>query len=165
LLAAIVFAATAYLLPPGESAGDASAAVLSPAGRSVTAVGVLMAVLWVTEALPVAATALIPLALFPLLTGGAVSMRDAAAPYAHELIFLFMGGFILVLAMQRWGLHRRIALRTILLVGTRPTALVGGRAVIRWRIVRPNSAAGSAKGWFAPSANRRPGRSNRFVAG
>ena len=85
-----------------------------------------MAMLWVTEALPIPATALLPIALFPLLTGGAISVRSATAPYAHDLIFLFMGGFLLALAMQQWGLHRRIALRTILLVGTKPVMLVGG---------------------------------------
>ena len=85
-----------------------------------------MAVFWITEALPIAATALMPIALFPLLTGGAVGVDDATAPYADDLIYLFMGGFMLALGMQQWGLHRRIALHTILIVGTRPAALVAG---------------------------------------
>jgi len=123
-----VLACVVYLVAPRETL-DASGAVvagLTQAGRAVAAVGTLMAVLWVTEALPIAATALIPIVLFPLLTGGSISVRSAAAPYGHDLIFLFMGGFMLALTMQRWGLHKRIALQTILLVGTEPRLLVGG---------------------------------------
>ena len=117
-----------YWLIPAESFDEAGELIggLSHPGRAVAAVGILMATLWVTEALPIAATALIPIALFPLLTGGVVTVKSATAPYAHELIFLFLGGFMLALAMQQWGLHRRIALHTILLVGTRPVRLVGG---------------------------------------
>ena len=83
-----------------------------------------MAVWWLTEATDLAATALLPLVMLPLF--GAATIRAAAAPYANELIFLFMGGFLLSLSMQRWGLHRRIALSTLRLVGTRPTRVVGG---------------------------------------
>lgn len=97
---------------------------LSAAGWRVAATGVLMAVWWVTEPIPVPATALIPLALFPLL--GVSAFQAAASPYANELIFLFMGGFMLAQAMQRCGLHRRIALGVLGAVGTRPAALVGG---------------------------------------
>ena len=114
-----------YFLIPASSP-EAVAQGLAPPGRAVAAVGALMATFWVTEALPIPVTALLPILLFPLLTGGAISPRIAAAPYAHELIFLFMGGFILALAMQRWNLHRRIALTTILLVGTKPARLVAG---------------------------------------
>ncbi len=99
---------------------------LSDEGRIVAAVGVAMAVLWLTEALPVAATALFPIALLPLLTRGELAIREVAAPYAHELIFLYMGGFMLALAMQRWGLHRRISLHIIQLLGDRPDRLVLG---------------------------------------
>jgi sodium-dependent dicarboxylate transporter 2/3/5 len=77
-----------------------------------------------TEAVPLPATSLLPIALFPLL--GVVSIEDATAPYASELIFLFMGGFMLALAMQRWGLHRRIALLTVRAVGTSPVRVIGG---------------------------------------
>jgi len=113
-----------YLAIPGVVEGSGGG--LAQPGRAVAAVATLMAVLWITEALPIAATALIPIALVPLLTGGTITVKAAAAPYADDLIFLFMGGFMLALAMQQWGLHRRIALRTILLVGTRPASLVGG---------------------------------------
>ncbi len=106
-----------FLLPTGEGG-------LSPEGVAVVSVAVLMAVWWVTEALPLAATALLPIALFPLF--GAVEIGDATAPYASDIIFLFMGGFMIALAMQRWGLHRRIALLTITAVGTNPVRVVGG---------------------------------------
>jgi sodium-dependent dicarboxylate transporter 2/3/5 len=105
------------VLPTGEGG-------LSQGGRATVAIGALMAVWWVTEALPLAATALLPLALFPVT--GVLSIDDAASPYASDLIFLFMGGFMLALAMQRWGLHRRIALQTVRVVGTKPNAMVGG---------------------------------------
>ena len=85
-----------------------------------------MAVLWLSEALPVPATALLPIALIPLLTRGEIAVREVAAPYANEMIFLFMGGFMMALAMQKWGLHRRIALRIILLVGDRPSSVILG---------------------------------------
>ncbi len=85
-----------------------------------------MVVFWVTEALPIPVTALFPIVLFPLCTWGRITVASATAPYAHQLIFLFLGGFVLALGMQRWGLHRRLALQTILLVGTSPAALVGG---------------------------------------
>ena len=101
----------------------------APEGMEVAAwrtaaVGVLMAVWWVTEALPIAATALLPLVLFPLL--GARPIDEAAPPYANPLIFLFMGGFMLALAMERWGLHRRIALGIIRAIGTRPRSIIAG---------------------------------------
>jgi len=97
---------------------------LAPAGWRVAAVGILMAVWWITEAIPISATALLPLVLFPVLGGG--SIDEAAQPYANPLIFLFMGGFMIALAMQRWNLHRRIALSVVRAVGTRPPALVLG---------------------------------------
>ncbi|MDT0265316.1 DASS family sodium-coupled anion symporter [Streptomyces sp. DSM 44915] len=97
---------------------------LSPDGRNVAAVATLMAVWWMTEAIPLAATALLPLVLFPLL--GNAPLADVAPPYASETIFLFMGGFLLAVAMQRWNLHARFALSTVLLVGTSPVRMVGG---------------------------------------
>ncbi|MGH7480736.1 MAG: SLC13 family permease [Longimicrobiales bacterium] len=94
------------------------------ATRATAAVAALMAVWWMTEALPLAATALLPLALFPML--GVLSAADAASPYANPVIFLFLGGFVLALSMERWGLHRRIALFVVSRVGTSPRRLVGG---------------------------------------
>jgi sodium-dependent dicarboxylate transporter 2/3/5 len=98
-------------------------AALGPAGRATAAIAVWMAVWWITEAIPVFATALLPLATFPLF--GIRSIRETAIPYGHELIFLFLGGFVVALSMERWGLHRRIATRALRLVGTRADHVVG----------------------------------------
>jgi sodium-dependent dicarboxylate transporter 2/3/5 len=83
-----------------------------------------MALWWITEALPIAATALMPLVLFPLL--GVTDIDGAATPYANPLIFLFMGGFIIAQAMRAWNLHRRIALNIVRAVGTSPSSIVVG---------------------------------------
>lgn len=120
-----VLAASVYLLLPATYLDpDGASVAFSPAGRATAAVAVWMAVWWLTEAIEVYATALLPLLLLPIL--GARSMKATAAPYAHELIFLFMGGFLLALAMERWGLHRRIALVALRLVGNRPSHMVAG---------------------------------------
>jgi solute carrier family 13 (sodium-dependent dicarboxylate transporter), member 2/3/5 len=97
---------------------------LSPEGWRTAAVVTLMATWWMTEAIPISATALLPLVLFPLL--GVETITATAAPYAHPMIFLFMGGFIIALGMQRWNLHRRIALNIIRAIGTRPHGIIGG---------------------------------------
>ena len=98
---------------------------LATPAQATAAVGALMAVWWMTEAIPLEATALLPLVLFPLL-GATKDMQAAAAPYADENIFLYLGGFLLALAVEKWGLHRRLALATLLAVGTNPARLVGG---------------------------------------
>jgi len=92
--------------------------------RKAASVLTLMAIWWLGEALPLAVTALVPMVLIPAL--GITSLKEAAAPYADRLIFLFMGGFILALAMEKWNLHRRIALTTVSIVGTRPTTVILG---------------------------------------
>ena len=97
---------------------------LSTEGWRVVAVASLMIIWWITEAIPVAATALVPLVLFPLL--GAVEMDAAAAPYADPIVFLFMGGFMLARAMEKWNLHRRIALNIVARTGSRQHMIVGG---------------------------------------
>ena len=97
---------------------------LSDAGWSTAAIGVLMAVWWATEAVPIAVTALLPLVCFPLL--GIATIQDTAAPYANKVIYLFLGGFIVAFAMQRWNLHRRIALTVLQHVGGNGRSLVGG---------------------------------------
>lgn len=97
---------------------------LSEAGWTTAAIGILMATWWATEAVPIAVTSLLPLALFPLLD--VVSIQDAAAQYSNKVIFLFLGGFIVAFAMQRWDLHKRIALTVLQFVGGNGRSLVGG---------------------------------------
>jgi sodium-dependent dicarboxylate transporter 2/3/5 len=104
------------LLPPPEG--------LSPEAWRVISLAALMVVWWVTEAIPIAATALLPLAALPLM--GAASLKDAAAPYADPIIFLFIGGFMLAACVERWRLHERIALSIASRAGGRPVAMVAG---------------------------------------
>lgn len=97
---------------------------LGAAAWRVAAAGVLMATWWVTEAIPIPATALLPLALFPLL--GVSDIREAAAPFANPIIYLFLGGFLIARAMEATGLPRRIALSSIRLLGARPRSIIAG---------------------------------------
>lgn len=96
---------------------------LTPEAWWVVSLAALMVVWWVTEAIPIAATALLPLAVLPLL--GAASVKDAASPYADPIIFLFIGGFMLAAAVEHWRLHERIALSIASFAGGRPIPLVG----------------------------------------
>ena len=120
----------AYVAPAtGAAFCIAPLVIAPPAGMSpeawrATGVGLLMATWWITEAVPIPVTALLPLVLFPVL--GILSIDDAASPYANPVIFLFLGGFIIARALEQSGLHKRIALTTIGLVGTRPANLIGG---------------------------------------
>lgn len=98
--------------------------VNSSAAWFVFGVLLLMAIWWATEAVPVAVTALLPLALFPLLN--VVDFQSAADPYANKNIYLFLGGFILALGIQSSGLHKRMALKMIIAVGSSGSTLVGG---------------------------------------
>lgn len=116
LVAGLLISGVMLLLPAPDG--------LSAEGWRTAAVGLLMATWWITEAIPIPATALLPLLLFPVL--GVSDIASAAAPYANPLIFLYMGGFMIALAMQRWNLHRRIALNIIRVVGTGPRSLIGG---------------------------------------
>jgi sodium-dependent dicarboxylate transporter 2/3/5 len=94
------------------------------AARKTLAVTLLMAAWWISLAIPIAATSLLPLVLFPVL--GVLPSSETAAAYANNNIFLFMGGFILALGIQRWGLHRRIALQIVRIIGSNPARMVLG---------------------------------------
>lgn len=97
---------------------------MTPEGKRVGAVALLMGCWWIGEALPIPCTALLPLALFPAL--GIMSSKDVAPNYGDHHIFLFMGGLFMAMAMQKWELHRRIALKIVSLSGQRPRFLVLG---------------------------------------
>jgi sodium-dependent dicarboxylate transporter 2/3/5 len=97
---------------------------LNASAWSVAAVVTLMAIWWATEAIPVPVTALLPLALFPLLD--VASFKEAALPFANPNIYLFLGGFMLALAIERSGLHKRMALRMIIASGSNGSKLIGG---------------------------------------
>ena len=90
----------------------------------VAAIVSLMAIWWATEAIPVPVTALLPLALFPLFQ--ITSFKSAALPYANPNIYLFLGGFMLAIAIERSGLHKRMALKMILAAGSSGMKLIGG---------------------------------------
>lgn len=114
-----------YFLLPAEYRGiDGDLLALDHGARATLAVMAWMATWWLTEAIDISATALLPIAVFPL--AGILPIGPATAPYGSDLIFLFMGGFVLALSMQRWGLDRRIALFTLRIVGSRPANIIGG---------------------------------------
>jgi sodium-dependent dicarboxylate transporter 2/3/5 len=118
LLLGPLLALTVYVALTGHASG------LPHSGCAVAALCALMATWWMTEAIPLAATSLLPLVLLPLL--GVTNIGAAAAPYADKVVFLFMGGFMLALCVEKWGLHQRLALLTVRAVGTKHTRLVGG---------------------------------------
>jgi len=97
---------------------------LSREGVAILAATVWIATWWITEAIPIAVTSLLPVVLFPL-TGG-LGLSTTTASYGHKYVFLYIGGFILALAIQRWDLHRRIALTIISLIGTNVKSIILG---------------------------------------
>lgn len=116
LIAGIVLAALVQVLPrPAE---------LSVEAWLLLSVILLMSVWWATEAIPIAATALIPLAVFPFL--GIADAQATASPYASPVVMMALGGFTVGLAIERWRLPARIAINLVLAFGTRPEALVLG---------------------------------------
>lgn len=114
-LLCVVFSVLIYFINPFG---------VAPAGAKVIALAALLITLWVTEALPMPVTALLPLILFPLLN--VAPIKATAASYANEVIFLFMGGFMLGLAIEKWNLHRRIALNIVRLTGTSGNRIILG---------------------------------------
>ncbi len=109
-LAALVAGPLAYLL-----LFTFGPATLAPAAAHVLGIAAWMGIWWLTEAIPLGATSLLPLALFPAL--GVSSMRDAAAPYANEIVYLFLAGFFLAAALEHWQAHARIAYGFIVAIG------------------------------------------------
>ncbi|MEO9662638.1 MAG: DASS family sodium-coupled anion symporter [Maribacter dokdonensis] len=97
---------------------------LSNEGRDILAATVWVGIWWVLEVLPIAVTALLPIILFPLL--GTISLGETTASYGHKYVFLFMGGFMLAVAIEKWGLHKRIALYIIKTIGTNIYTIVLG---------------------------------------
>jgi sodium-dependent dicarboxylate transporter 2/3/5 len=112
------------LLPLRYSTGPGEWVDFTQAGRATLGLMVWMAGWWLTEAVDIEATALLPIVTFPLV--GIAPLSKVLPPYAADVIFLFMGGFIIGLAIERWGLDRRIAFFVLRLVGARPGAIVGG---------------------------------------
>jgi len=89
---------------------------LSEQGHAVLATTIWIAVWWVTEAIPIAATALLPIVLFPL-TGG-MNLASTTASFGHKYVFLYLGGFLIAIGIEKWNLHRRIALTIIAFIGS-----------------------------------------------
>ena len=116
LLGGLVFALLAFQLEPPEG--------LSGDGWLVLVIALWMAIWWMTEAVPIAVTALVPLVLFPILNLGTIT--SVGSSYAGKAVFLTLGGFIIGLAIQRWNLHIRIAMETVKRVGTEPKGVIGG---------------------------------------
>jgi sodium-dependent dicarboxylate transporter 2/3/5 len=113
---------------------------LDPIARNVLSVAVLMIAWWGTEAIPMPAVSILPLVLFPLM--GISNIKDTAAPYANEVIFLIMGGFMIGLAIEKWKLHTRIALSIVQFTGT------GGNRIILGFIL----ATGFISMWLSNTA-------------
>jgi len=146
--------------------------------RRVASIATLMAIWWMTEAIPLPVTSLLPIVLIPMLTERTVT--EATAPYASSIVFLFLGGFLIAIAMEKWNLHRRVALLTLQRVGVEPTRIVLGLMLATgflsmWvsntattlmmlpiglsvlALVTERGAGGPATGTVAP-AQHRPGR-------
>lgn len=113
-----------FLVPESFNGLDNTPVIIGNAGKLTAGLACWMAIWWLGESIPIYATALLPLAVLPV--GGARTMNETALGYAHPLIFLFIGGFMLALALERWQLHKRFALLVLRIIGTSPIKLVGG---------------------------------------
>lgn len=110
----IAFGVLRALAPGGVTADEAT----------VLGLAAWMAIWWISECLPLAVTALLPIALLPAF--GATTTREATAPFANDVVFLYLGGFLLAEALQQWRAHERLALGVVLRVGTDSRRLVFG---------------------------------------
>lgn len=132
LIAGVLLALLVYYIFPDSAAdtvsqssgADPETTYDADVMRVVAATTVLMAAWWMTEAIPLAATALLPIAIFPVM--GVAKFSAVSGPYASSTIFLFMGGFLMALGLQRWNLHRRLALVVVRIVGTSPKRIILG---------------------------------------
>ena len=97
---------------------------LPPAATIVAGVTIWMAVWWISEAIPISATALLPIVLFPAF--GAMKVGDVTAQYGHHIVFLMLGGFFIAIAMEKWDLHKRIALFVVHTIGIGPRRIIAG---------------------------------------
>ncbi|WP_198392909.1 SLC13 family permease [Brevibacterium yomogidense] len=104
-----------YTLLPGS---------MAPEAKVTAATAALMGIWWMTEAIPIPATALVPLVVFPIFNG--VDLSEVGGSYGSDTIFLFMGGFLIALSMQKWNLHRRIALVVLRVMGDRTNLMIAG---------------------------------------
>jgi sodium-dependent dicarboxylate transporter 2/3/5 len=118
----LAFALVWLLLPEHFPDAEGTPVVFSSAGRATLAMTAWMAIWWLTEAVPLEATSLLPVALFPLL--GIAGIAEATAPYASDVVFLFLGGFMLAAGLQRWGLDRRIAFAVLARAGSQPAQVL-----------------------------------------
>lgn len=97
---------------------------LSPRANAILASTSWIAIWWITEAIPIAVTALLPIILFPL-TGG-LDLSNTTASFGHKYVFLYVGGFIIAIAIEKWNLHKRIALNIINFIGTNVVNIILG---------------------------------------
>lgn len=104
------------MLDPPETLGQT--------GFYLLGVTIWMAVWWISEVVPISVTALLPIVLFPL--SGILSISDTTQQYGHKYVFLYIGGFILAIAIERWNLHKRIALQIIKVIGSKASYLILG---------------------------------------
>lgn len=126
-LAALLFALVMVVPLPSEVSPDGEI-LLPGSARRLLAVTVAMATLWFTEAIPVCATSLVPVAAYPFL--GIASAKATAEPYVNHLTFLYLGGLIIAIAIERWQVHRRISLQVMRVIGTSPRGLMLGLLVV-----------------------------------
>jgi len=115
VLGPLVFIAFQFMDPPND---------LSQSGFNLMAITLWMAIWWVTETVPISVTALLPIVLFPLLE--VLSIGETTQQYGHKYVFLYIGGFILAIGIERWNLHKRIALQIIKLIGSKASYLILG---------------------------------------
>jgi len=111
----LLFLAMQFFSPP---------AGMSESAYSLLSITLWMALWWVTESVPIAITALLPIILFPMT--GAIDLQTTTASYGHKYIFLYMGGFMLAIAIEKWNLHKRIALNIIKIIGTNISKIILG---------------------------------------